>query len=437
MHVFETLQKLYRECDEVCKLSIATRLEAERAVKNLLAAEEHIADIVREKRDEKIRRLEDDIRKLRQALLLTNIPFRIDLDVAKNAIDIWEQGLSSIDKLLDTVDQYAGEMSQEQIECPTCEEDILKLVSFYNAWHICCPETQFRLQILADLLARKYQVETPVVILKSCPVSGSDTCTITPIDSKMVSVIYLDPDRLRKDGLRVFFHEFYHHLAIKKGLPNTEEEAEKFADKMMLEVTKSKSSSYASNYNMFEPLERGYEPIGRILRVSPRLLNQRYTPEIIATLQEVVSETLLTKLGYAVANLGLGILYTIAAARLPEYDKDIVTGLAAHSITRLLELLSPAKLTSTISEARDFGMSLARGDLTGVLNTLIRPGLAVSEEISALSTTLKEIAGQVPTIPVPTAAPAPTPAPTPAPAPTPTPRPTAVGAPTLEETIEE
>ena len=124
-HTHETLQKLYRECKPVCDVTDSTRLEAELAVSNLAAAEEHLEDVISQSKEpKKLREIIDEVRETRQGIALTNIPFRANLKVKSKAVKKLEKTHQDIDELLSDVDLYATDMEQEQVHCQTCMEDL-------------------------------------------------------------------------------------------------------------------------------------------------------------------------------------------------------------------------------------------------------------------------------------------------------------------------
>jgi len=125
-HLDETAEKLYGECNDTCEVSYATRIETEDALRNLLASEEHITDILSQKQIPELRELNDEIRKLRQDIALTNLPFRANLPVNKDAIKIIENARKRTDDLITKIDRYATDMKQEltDVKCYKCAEDL-------------------------------------------------------------------------------------------------------------------------------------------------------------------------------------------------------------------------------------------------------------------------------------------------------------------------
>lgn len=132
-HLDETLEKLYRECREgkCSTVSSATRKELEDAVRNLIAAEEHLSEVIpnvdESVRDE-LRKLIDEIRNVRQDLTLTGIPFRVELPVREDAIKVIEEARRKVDEFITRLDKFAHMMEQEQKseKCVggVCVEDI-------------------------------------------------------------------------------------------------------------------------------------------------------------------------------------------------------------------------------------------------------------------------------------------------------------------------
>lgn len=129
-HLDETAEKLYSECNTVCQVSDATRIESEDALRNLLASEEHIADILSQKSIPELRLINDKIRKIRQELALTNLPFRTTLEIDKNAINTVEKARKQVDDIITEIDRYAVEMKQELtgVDCKKCAEDFVAIL---------------------------------------------------------------------------------------------------------------------------------------------------------------------------------------------------------------------------------------------------------------------------------------------------------------------
>ena len=306
-------------------------------------------------------------------------------------------------------------------------EKIKTLVKeFQQPFHICCPATHIKLQTLVDLLARKYQVDTPLVVIAKCPIENTNkSCTIfnAKVESPLEwfpSIIFLYEEDLKKYGLRVLFHEFYHHLASRKGLPNTEEEANKFAEEWMkkleeiskkvkeekekkkeepktgvgkevsspkVEINTSNVKTFNEGDSMFEKLNSVYEPVARYLKVPSTELNRAFTPEVIGTLIQVASDIGLTKLGYTLFNtaLGLGLLYGSTNPRAPIFDRSIMVETSAHLITRLVELLKPSNLKELVDNAKELGEALGKFDVNGIVNSLVKSVDEISKEIEKYS----------------------------------------------------
>jgi hypothetical protein len=129
-HIEETLEKLSKECVETCNVGKNTRIECEEALRNILAGEEHITEILKQKEIPELVKLMGELRSIRQDLALTGLPFRANTTVTKDSIDILLKSLSETDRLLDKVDTYATEMKQELsgVKCSRCSEDLLKKI---------------------------------------------------------------------------------------------------------------------------------------------------------------------------------------------------------------------------------------------------------------------------------------------------------------------
>lgn len=143
VHTTETIQKLIREIDRAP--SKATRIEAEYALKNFIAAEEHLVDeIIPQIEDPemkvKLSEIADKIRALRQELANTGLPFRSDVPVDLNVLDVLDKIKSETSEILEKIDEYAIHMKQEQIECERCVEDLEKLKKAITTGCVICDE---------------------------------------------------------------------------------------------------------------------------------------------------------------------------------------------------------------------------------------------------------------------------------------------------------
>ena len=227
VHILETLQKLYRECKEgKCKLSKPTRVELEEAVANLAAAEEHIGEILAQKEIPELRRLMDEVRRLRQELTQTNIPFRVELDVKPESMKVLERALKKLDEFLERIDKYATEMEQElsDVECPRCEEDVSFLEQMKDNLESLGQEfaSLFQSGEQTPLVLRftsKEEIEEEVKRLTECfdvpppklNVSESPVCEAYYTTGVHELTITTGCEE------KHLYHEFFHHLADLKG----------------------------------------------------------------------------------------------------------------------------------------------------------------------------------------------------------------------------
>jgi len=135
--VEETLAKLYKECDEVCKPSTATREEAQEVVSDLNKAEAHLAECLAKSKTElpELRRFYAEVREVRKKLYQTNVPYVGEFEVVPTAVGTFEQAHSRLAELLSELGRIGAEKYEElrEIECPKCEEEVEKTISKIEA----------------------------------------------------------------------------------------------------------------------------------------------------------------------------------------------------------------------------------------------------------------------------------------------------------------
>jgi len=130
VHMEETLEKLYRSCDSKCRIDRVTQHEFLEGIKNLLAAEEHLLEVLSKRPEiEEVRRIVDEIRKLRQVL---TSKFLFKTEVEKDVVKDIEDGVGKIQKLIEEIKELKLPIEQEQLECERCEEDLGKLTQEYE-----------------------------------------------------------------------------------------------------------------------------------------------------------------------------------------------------------------------------------------------------------------------------------------------------------------
>lgn len=129
----EVAQKLRRELrDKKWNVSSATRADADACIRNLdLTIVQHLkGEIIPQltKKNEQgsaddLDILADDMRRLRQELMQTGLPFKVYVPLSKNIIDIWNGAIPRLEEFITHIDQYAIEIKQE-LDCEPCEEDL-------------------------------------------------------------------------------------------------------------------------------------------------------------------------------------------------------------------------------------------------------------------------------------------------------------------------
>ena len=114
----------------MCNISNSTRIEAEEALRQIIAGEEHaleVASKLRELNDYENTKnfldFADTLRGLRQELALEGLPFRANISVRTSSIDTLTKIISDIDKGISWIDNFASEMKQE-LGCSRCREDL-------------------------------------------------------------------------------------------------------------------------------------------------------------------------------------------------------------------------------------------------------------------------------------------------------------------------
>jgi len=132
-HLFETLEKLYREPPSN-GVDSGTREELLRGQREVQAIEGHAGEIISKLDDddvrvkEKVREIGDEARSIRQDIQKTGIPFKANVDVNPDSTETVENALKRIEELQRDVDQFATQFEQEQVNCARCEKDLQQVV---------------------------------------------------------------------------------------------------------------------------------------------------------------------------------------------------------------------------------------------------------------------------------------------------------------------
>jgi len=132
----ETLAKLYKECEkEVCKVSSATRSEAEEVVSDLNKAESHCAEVLSKLEIPELRGFYDEIRAVRKKIYETNLPYQGEFKVLPKTIGTFEEAYRRIGELLHKLGKIAEEKYEKlkEISCPKCEEELERKVKAFKA----------------------------------------------------------------------------------------------------------------------------------------------------------------------------------------------------------------------------------------------------------------------------------------------------------------
>ena len=338
-HIFETLEKLYRECHEgVCTLSNATRIELEEALRNLIAGEEHIGEVLKEKDIEELRRLIDEIRKLRQEMALTNIPFRAELPVKEDAIKTLEDIYRRVDELISKVDKYATEMKQElsDVECPTCKEDLEVVPVIQVVKEKLGYMSREEIEKYLKELAECFNVKVPDLEYEDVPkceawyTIGTNTIHLTSAC-----------------GEKELLHEFYHYLADLKGEAEKsllhEIEAEVFTKLMkeydLCERGKSKKINKGERLN-YTRLRRMVGVKDVLVTYASVIGGEKIIPKVGEFLDAKIGGAELYKKPSVWIDLALGIGVPVASVmgKLPsKYELPLLL-LGATSASRLIDL---------------------------------------------------------------------------------------------------
>ncbi len=125
VHLEETLQKWYQSCDSECPIDRATREELIEAIKNLLAAEEHVIEATSQSHSEELRKILRELRTLRQAILLTGMLSANK--ISKDRLSVFEDAVRKLSELF----ERARSLPQAQEVCERCLEDVGKLREEY------------------------------------------------------------------------------------------------------------------------------------------------------------------------------------------------------------------------------------------------------------------------------------------------------------------
>jgi len=262
VHLEETLEKLYRSCDTKCRIDRVTEHEFLEGIKNLLAAEEHLLEVLSKKPDiEEVRKIIDEIRSLRQELTSS---FLFKTEVPKNVIKVFENAVGKIQELIDRIKELKLPVEQEQLVCSRCEEDFGRLreafVSKYTEDEVSklcgvptpadviedvmvyAPKNEIGDELVAKLREAIYSNEELVELLRKARDRGLKRIYIdcSPKNYRTIAyakmygdggcVIHIHPELIRQVDAECIRHVLAHELAHCLGYLS-EEEASKIASK--------------------------------------------------------------------------------------------------------------------------------------------------------------------------------------------------------------
>ena len=131
----EVLDKLARECTvgtagALCKVSLATKSEANSALEEFLAAEKHLEDIYRETKDEFYLKLLDRVRTLRQRFVTTGLPFLVEEELSADVPRVVAEIREEVFNIIKELDKRAYEVYElEQCPSEVCREDLGKVLT--------------------------------------------------------------------------------------------------------------------------------------------------------------------------------------------------------------------------------------------------------------------------------------------------------------------
>jgi len=282
-------------------------------------------------------------------------------------------------------------------------------------------------------LSNKFNITPPEVEIAPCPDGDSkQSCYYLRYrkDSKEIldEKIFLHPVGLIP---RSIAHEFGHYYFAHtgKGDPLDEAAVWKWADEAVaslgieantplqvvenINISTRHLKNRESGMTLYSMLDPAYRLPVDIFKLPPemvRTLNQSWTPEFIGGTFEVLGETMLTRLGDAIAGL-LGAATISAITAIPGIplhpeDKHLMHELAGHFGTRWMKLLAPANMTLAISQARDLGRSLAAFDFEGAKSAILKSFPEISVDIETLKSNIEALARIPVALPAPPAPPA-------------------------------
>ena len=184
VHLEETLEKLYRTCDTKCRIDNVTQEEFMEGIKHILAAEEHLIDLLSLKPElEEVRKIVDELRRLRQEL---TSKFLFKTEVSKDVVKVFEDAVSKVKNTIEKIKELKLPIEQEQ--CPRCEEDLGKLKQEYE---------KAVKKFSEDDVDKVCAIPTPAAIVEDVMVYAPNNELGDELAKKLVEVVESD-EELRK-----------------------------------------------------------------------------------------------------------------------------------------------------------------------------------------------------------------------------------------------
>lgn len=311
---------------------------------------------------------------------------------------------ADIDKLREKVD-----------DCPVCRRtsQILELRQKNGPQQKIIVDSlvTFAYTMLEDL-ARQEGVAIPEVRIGTCPSpeARTKTCYIVkedPLgmaDKRDPGRIWIHPEDI---GPTAIAHEFYHYFKYQKREDDEardEMKANEYARMRVNEMFPEPSEEFNSQSSVFNltgassMLERLWRPLADQMQgLTAKDVDNAFTPEIIATSIETVTETVMPKFASTLTNVILGgfLLAGCMLKRVPVKWKTTMIEMAGHHLSRAIRLFNPREFSVITSQAYDFGRSVTSFDGASAANQFIRPYDLIAQDMNVASQTINRIMKQV------------------------------------------
>ena len=148
-----------------------------------------------------------------------------------------------------------------------------------------------------------------------------------------------------------------------------------------------KAEASTDKGGVFDFLDSYYKPIGDVVGISAKDLNDANTPEIIGYTTDALQDMFLSPLGTVAVNVLSGIaMYSvpILIPDLPSRDKKLLAEIGSHKFWSLIRYANPQVNKVAYAQAAQAGSAFQRMDMNGMISAFLStPGASANPLVKA------------------------------------------------------